>query len=102
MRSAEGDYAAIEASLRPHQLQTVHDLALAAGLAPHDWPGHTNARVIAKELAVANVVGGLSSNGVPLRKALNRAASMFDLDPETLQRHYREIRRRSPGSDTGE
>jgi hypothetical protein len=35
MRSAEGDYPAIEAALSPHQIRTLHDLAVAVGLSAH-------------------------------------------------------------------
>ncbi|MEX2283579.1 MAG: hypothetical protein WEE89_13930 [Gemmatimonadota bacterium] len=94
MRSAEADYDAIEAALHTHQVHTLHDLALAAGLAPRDWWKHTLARVLAKDLAVANVVERLCGDGVPRRQAINRAASQFNLDTETLQRRYRGLRQR--------
>ena len=98
MRSAKADYEAIEAALYPHQLKTLHDLAQAMGLGPHEWRDSTQARVLAKDLAVANVMMRLCADGHTQRQALNKAASQFDLDHETLQRRYRHLRRRSePG-----
>jgi hypothetical protein len=95
MRSAEGDYVAIEAALKPHQLKTVRDLAAASGISTDRWWCHTTARVVAKDLAVANVLDELLHDGRTHRQAINHIASRFDLDAESLRRRLRSRRRRS-------
>ena len=95
MRSADGDYAAIEAALEPHQLRTIHDLAATVGLPPAEWWKHTSSRVVAKDLAVSNVMRRGIDDGLTQRRALDKAAALFNVDTETLQRRYRAVRRRN-------
>jgi hypothetical protein len=95
LRSAEGDYVAIAAALKPHQLETVRDLAAASGISTDRWWGHTNSRVVAKDLAVANVLDELLRDGRTHRQAINQITSRFDLDAESLRRRLRSMKRRS-------
>lgn len=95
MRSADGDYTMIEATLKTYQRDAVRDLAVAVGLTADRWWEHTNCRVLAKDLAVANIVRRLTSGGRTRRQALNEAAALLNLDAESLQRRYREHKRRN-------
>src|SRR5687767_4461989 len=95
MEGPHADYNAVERALLPHQLQTVRDYARSQGIESDAWWHDRMCCIIATSLAVDNVLRESLADGLSEKQALTSAAVRLDLDVETLQRHCREIRRRT-------
>lgn len=94
MKRPQADYSAVEATLRPHQLQTLADIALARGSSPQQMWHDTVVCSVAVSLAVCQLISQLVDKGMSHRQAIRRTAAVLDLDHDTLSRRQRRERRR--------